>query len=729
MRSDTRWKEPRSPAWRTRPGRVVVAGAALLLAVVLGGVWATPRAIVALKAGRERDAIAWEDFRDEIRREIAEAEALAGKASAFEAGEALRRARVEGRNGFSHRFMDHAGNATATRAGSAAMEGEAEISGAPADEVADVAQGNETRDAGVQMQEPILGDDRRPAFVLASGTGLRFPVRLPAEPLELMLGLGAEGGGPRGSLEIELRFAGRRETLARMAAPQGEAWAHQRVPLPRWAAGEGSVEFRHADGNGAGVAGSPGLATPAPLFVAEPLVFGRPELRLNVILVLEDTLRSDHLSGYGYHRRTSPEKDAFFAGGVTFEHPFSQAPSTLISITSMMTSLYPSATGVLKHGDRLSGQVLTLAEILRDQGYATASIIQNPYAGPLSGLDQGFERIHTTARGRGWPTSREVYEEKALEWLDDFEGRNAFLYLHLLDPHHPYFRVPPVFLHGGAQLKEPRAGDDPLALRGDPDTPGLTIHERHRFEYGGEIRANDHSFGRFLEELKRRGLLETTLIIFLSDHGEYFGEENRRVHTPPGFTHVLHVPLMMHHPRLLPVGARIAEPVQLVDVVPTILELLEIPREPFLLAGDSLVPLIRGEAGAAERWARRVIVSQEGAAGGASFVRGPWHVLSSPSFMSNYEKFETFSGLRMAWWRWQLSGEQVRVFNYVEDRQERRGLGALARDEAFREELIALRQSLLDRHGAVHALLGGEGEAEPEIDPGTIDVLKRLGYL
>lgn len=651
----------------------------------------------ASRADRQRQELEWESFREALGKKIGRARTLVDRAAAFEPAEALRQARSGRRNGFTYRFLDHLDAAMPVGAGP----------GAPED------------DAPARVFTwATLGDETRPSIELAPGQRVRFSVSLPDEPLELMLGAGVEEAAPDGRLELLIAFGGREATIASISPSEDGKWTQTRVALPHWATDEGTVEFRF-DGEGE-----------APLVLSEPVIFGQPEQRLNVVLILEDTLRSDHLSGYGYHRRTSPAKDAFFAGGVVFEHPFSHAPTTFVSCPSIMTSLYPSATGVFRHGDRIPEKALTLAEILRAQGYATASVIQNPYAGAMTGLHRGFERVRKAMQNERRPTSEEVYASAGIERLDDFSGRNFFLYLHTFDPHHPY-TPDDVFMHAGAEFADNpgEQGDDPLTLAGGPDAYEQGSFEGDRFQYGGEIRANDFYFQQFVEALEERDLLDETLIIFLSDHGEYFGERDRRVHSSPGYVQVLHVPLMMRHPALLPAGMRIEQPVQLVDVVPTVLELLDIPREPFLLSGDSLMPLIHGEADATGYWADRVLLSEEDHRTGASFVRGPWHVISSRAFMRNYDKFETYRGPRLWWKRWKLSGQQIRIFNYRQDRQERNSLEALTRNAAFREEFLAMRKTLLDEYAGVNALLQGEELKELEVEPEVIEQLKDLGYL
>lgn len=674
--------------------------AALAIALlVAGGMQAVREWWIASRAPAELAEMNWEEFRREIEGKIERAKALVDRAASFEAEAALEAARkADSPNGFSYRFLDHLREAERL---------DPRREGSPPD--------GEPIESSYQK----LRAEGRPAFELRPDEAMRFAVELPAEPLGFAFGLGPEKADPRAKLEIVLRFGGRQETLA-VAPPEVKGWEQVRLELPEWAWGKGSIEWKLQPESG------------AEIYLGDPVIFGRPVRPLNVILILEDTLRADHLSAYGYHRRTSPVKDAFFAEGAIFEHAFSQGPTTVVSCPALMTSLYPSATGVFQHADRIPDSALTLAEILRDQGFATAALLQNGYAGQGTGLHQGYERVYLTRGPKKFPTSEEFYTSKAIEWIEDSAGRNRFLYIHVFDPHHPY-RDHDAFTYAGAELREEEIRRaDPLAFGGEPGPYVPGDRDGFRISYGGEIRKNDFYFGEFISQLEERELVEDTLFVFVSDHGEYFGEQGRWLHTPPGRIQVTRVPLMMRHPTLIPSGKRYDEPVQLVDVVPTILDLLEIPLDPFLLSGDSLTPLMRRE-GDREFWRERVIFSEENQRLGASFIRGPWHVLSSQGFLKNFAHQKKLGGgpplpVRL-WKQWRLAGEQLRVFHYLSDPTESAPRPALSRDTAYLEEVIRLRDALRGEYAAVHALLARNGSEEYEFDPETIEKLKDLGYL
>lgn len=280
-------------------------------------------------------------------------------------------------------------------------------------------------------------------------------------------------------------------------------------------------------------------------FWSNPIIYTPPKKRFNVIIILEDALRADHMSCYGYSRKTTPVKDKFIRSGVLFLNAFSQAPKTRPSCSSIMTSLYPSATGVWDLPEMLDDKYLTLAEIMRSQGFVTASFIQNNNAGSYAGLHQGFS--NSFAAGILGSRAEEIYGKKLYEWIEANIDRNLFLYLHLVDPHAPYDPPRPF----DTWCREAPSGEifgwKDRSL--DPEWVETPTLEGRRLLYDGEIRYNDFYFERFLEKLRDYKLLNDTLIVFIADHGEHLGEHNLWQHHPPGYVQVLHVPLLMVHPK------------------------------------------------------------------------------------------------------------------------------------------------------------------------------------
>jgi arylsulfatase A-like enzyme len=307
-----------------------------------------------------------------------------------------------------------------------------------------------------------------------------------------------------------------------------------------------------------------------------------PGDRLNVLLITVDTLRADHVSGYGYARNTTPNLDAFLETAVIFEDAHSNAPWTLPSLASLMTSLHPSTHGCVKFSSRLDPSHLTLAEILRDAGYRTHAIGSHTFLKATVGLQQGFAGFDDELIRDHKKTDRHVssqgISDKAIRWLDELAAAGPgeppwLLWLHYFDPHTAYVE------HAG--VSERFGLERPVDL------------------YDGEIAFTDHELGRVLDRLARSSRDATTLIVFASDHGEAFGEHGLDSHSTNVFGEVTRIPLAIRDPRL---GAgRVSIPVESLDVLPTVLDLLDLRDHSgrdatASFSGRSLVPAMRGEA-------------------------------------------------------------------------------------------------------------------------------------
>lgn len=293
------------------------------------------------------------------------------------------------------------------------------------------------------------------------------------------------------------------------------------------------------------------------------------EVLPDVILYVEDTLRADRLGTYGYARPTDPHLQRIADAGVVFERAFATSNWTRPSSSSLMTSLVPSAHGNQTHERRIPRGLDTLAETLAAHGYATLSFISNYHAGEWSGLEQGFD-VHSEPSAFGLPlapdtlTSARIHKPLA-KALAAYEGVRLFVLVHSLDPHAPY--QPPQ--------------ESVAALHADRrDTPLVseeTLASPESRDYDAEIRHNDDWLMHLDEELVARGRLADTLLVFTSDHGEGFGEHGHTDHHKTLYQEELAVPLVVRWPANIPAGLRIAEPVSLIDVAPTITGLIGVP--------------------------------------------------------------------------------------------------------------------------------------------------------
>jgi arylsulfatase A-like enzyme len=299
------------------------------------------------------------------------------------------------------------------------------------------------------------------------------------------------------------------------------------------------------------------------------LLRSRPE---NVIVVVIDTLRRDHLATYGYGRQTAPVLDRLARGGAVFEG-LSPTSWTKPATASLLTGLHPLRHQAVSRLDRLSGQAVTLAERLRDAGYQTLGVSANGWISAPFGFDQGFdELILLDSVSHAEDVNRELLPRLAAL------APPFFLYVHYIDPHAPY--EPRTAWDGGALPAALRAQGpvsieslDPFTVRQRP----AELLERVRDLYDGEIRGADRGLGELLRELERRSLLENTVLVVTSDHGEEIEDHGRMSHGLSLYEEMVRVPLVFHAPRHIAPGRRGAA--SLLDVVPTLMDLLKLETE------------------------------------------------------------------------------------------------------------------------------------------------------
>jgi arylsulfatase A-like enzyme len=296
----------------------------------------------------------------------------------------------------------------------------------------------------------------------------------------------------------------------------------------------------------------------------------------NVIMISLDTLGARHLGAYGYPYPTSPHLDSFSEGGTLFEQAICHYPSTAASHMTLFTSLLPAAHGVRNLFDRLPATVQTLPEILRRAGYMTAAVTEDATLASGMGFVRGFHTYRENHRQYGATPglARETFKQ-ALRWLRTNPPEPFFLFLHTYQVHTPY-RPPPNYL----RLVRP----DPL--RADGPDPAR--------RYDAEVRFLDRLLGYFLARLEESALRDRTVLILTSDHGEAFGQHGERGHGDALYESVMHVPLILRGPGV-PARRRISTRVGLVDVMPTILEVVGI-RPPSGIQGRSLLPFLRGDS-------------------------------------------------------------------------------------------------------------------------------------
>ncbi len=393
----------------------------------------------------------------------------------------------------------------------------------------------------------------------------------------------------------------------------------------------------------------------------------------SVILISIDTLRADHLSAYGYRKIRTPNIDSYAQGGTVFGRIDAQVPLTLPSHTSLLTSTYPFENQIEENAEHVGGGAVTLASVLKAQGYQTAAFIGSVFLEREMGLDRGFDFYDSPFHFEAFsPMSGSMFfggagqnpygvrdrRDGALvvgaasRWLNAHSGQAAFAFLHLFDLHKPY----------------------------------------HLAGYDDEILYVDHLLGVLKESLVKRGAWDRTVVVVLSDHGEGLGDHGESSHGYFIYESTIHVPLLVHWPSGSPQApAKMEQPGGLIDVAPTLLDFLHIPL-PASFEGKSLLP-----GGEGVRFVYAESVHAHDAFG--------WAPLRS---------------LRVGAMKY-VDAPKPELYNLGNDPQERVNLAA--RDAAKASELQGTLKKLLIRYAPKHPA------APDDLSPATRALLGSLGYL
>jgi arylsulfatase A-like enzyme len=309
-----------------------------------------------------------------------------------------------------------------------------------------------------------------------------------------------------------------------------------------------------------------------------------------VILVSIDTLRADHVGCYGYGRPTTPHVDLFRRDAILFSQTIAQAPSTLPSHASMLTSLLPPHhTASVANNRALPAEVLSLATILKRHGYATASFNGGVQLHAVWGLDQGFETYEsvrpqkTASDSLSDPRDRFSHTlDMARDWIERHRAGPFFLFLHSYEVHHPYTPdaadLAPFRGDYSGRLPDHISVDLLREINGHKTAIDDKDRQHIVDAYDGEIHSMDAAFGRLVDLLRKNDLYDRSLVIFTSDHGEEFGEHGsmgRHAHTL--FDELLRVPLLIKLPGSRLGGTTQEAQAQGIDLAPTVLGVLRLP--------------------------------------------------------------------------------------------------------------------------------------------------------
>lgn len=566
-------------------------------------------------------------------------------------------------------------------------------------------------------------DEYRNALYVRSPSSLIFSVTLPLNA-HLHFGIGAT------SIDSPVKFRvsieGSSNDLFSEVFKDTEHWQDADLDLSRWSGQTVKLQFR-TDSEKAGNVS----------LWANPLITTTVKKpRPNILIYTIDTLRADHASVCGYTRDTTPFLSKLGATGIVFDDCQAQATWTKSSIASLMTSLYSFTHGIISDADTIPQGANTLAEQLRNSGYVTASIVSTPYVGRATGLEKGFDYLleypivtREVNAQSDRSTDSMALNRVAFPWLEKHHDEPFFLYLHATDPHAPYDPPPPfdgafanpaetalfeknyagfrtMHAYGGGAVITPqicqRAGINPDSfIRQAVD------------RYDGEIRHNDRSLQLLLGKMKELGVLENTLVIVLSDHGEEFWDHGWTAHGHSVYQELTHCLLLMWNPSLLPSARRVGEPVQLIDVMPTVLDLVGL-KSPEVVEGQNLVPLLKGQP-----FKRQNLVMSSRFA--AAHPEGIVPENSTDSFAVVNARWKFIYRNKAA----KAGIKRVELYDRKVDRGEAHDVANEHPDEV--ESMIAALTAWIDAQNKVREVIGHTGKSK--LDQQTLEKLRSLGYL
>jgi arylsulfatase A-like enzyme len=433
-----------------------------------------------------------------------------------------------------------------------------------------------------------------------------------------------------------------------------------------------------------------GIAGLAVVIGAALLVLSGREPRPNVVLIVLDTVRADVVGLDGPSGPLTPNLDAIAQESTTFTNAFAPAPWTVPSHASLFTGLFPHEHGA-NHGQLLLQESFeTLAERLQAKGYATGGFTCNPWLNLRSGMAQGFDTYEEVYR-RVEPDTDQgaaIATDMVCDWIRQQAERPGpfLLFVNYLEAHLPYAPPAPV----RQRLESARTG--PL-----PATFSLAQAEAHiigkqrlsaeelqiaRDLYHAEIAYLDDQIATVISCLRACNVLDNTLLIITSDHGEHLGKHDLMGHEFSVFEPVLRIPLLVRYPPRMPAGRRVHTPVSLVDVLPTVLDVLGDDDE--TLSGRSLLQFV-----AADRGPDRILLAEYSRPTG--LIRRHWARTYPDVDMDRYDV--SLRSLRKGRFKYIVTGRgDESLYDLVEDPGEQEDLSAVFTDRLseLRAELKAL---------------------------------------
>ena len=416
--------------------------------------------------------------------------------------------------------------------------------------------------------------------------------------------------------------------------------------------------------------------------------------KTNVVLIVIDTLRADHLSFNGYERNTSPVLDKFASESLNFTHAYSTSSWTAPSVSSLLSGLYTSVHGMMppnsrikaaqKFSFKISSKIDMLAEVLSQEGYKTAGVSANPWISEQFGYTQGFNYFFSP----GHLIASEI-NDKTYRVFDNVFKKSGpfFMYMHYFDPHDPYNAPGEYKNYFSGEIKDDRYDK---------------AEQKVLAKYDSEIRYVDNEIGKFFEYLKTNNFYDDSLIIVTADHGEQFKERGNRGHGYQLFNEESRIPLIIKLPKSSK-REKSDIPVSLVDVFPTILDVCGI-KYSNPINGFSLVSNLkdRQEQGIFSEVSRRFNVK---------------------AYIKDQFKLATYYDLAKGLYVNPKESETASLFNFIEDPKELKAI--------LKEDLLnKWSNEFLERFEKMSAEFGEKYRVDTmEMSPETLEQLKSLGYL
>lgn len=320
---------------------------------------------------------------------------------------------------------------------------------------------------------------------------------------------------------------------------------------------------------------------------------GSPGKKPNIVIVVMDTVRRDHLSCYDYKRATTPNLESLSRQARTYLNAYSTSGWTNPAHASLFTGLYPVVHQTTQENEAMGPDLFTLAEVLKVNGYSTVGIVENPQLSQERNFNQGFDEYIETWK---LPDAEKWGEEHFLNILrNSLEGSEGekpfFLFVNFISPHSPYYDQ--------HQFSKKFVSDTSIPINSNMwrsfflGEKTFTPEEiNHIVElYDSQIYYVDYLIGRMMDLLKSRNVWDNTIFIVASDHGEHFLEHGLMDHVFSLYEPLTKIPLIIYYPTLFNPGSIEMQPVQLVDIFPTILNILEIDPESYFTQGENLLAL------------------------------------------------------------------------------------------------------------------------------------------